>query len=143
MYGTVVSVAIALSGTMQSASEWDLQCDGPLEILVRELRYAPQLKWPVPGSPISFQVRKRSWVSVSLLPDLIEFEDAVIRPGKPYTFSHETSIKGLKGEILKRLGLLEVRSRGFGATLRFESAPNWAFQFKGRKKLTIAYIARF
>ena len=143
MYGTVITAAIALVGPMQSESAWDLQCEGPLEILLRELRYTPQLKWPVPGSPITFQGGKRPWVSVSLLPDLVEFEEAGIRPGKTYTFSHETSTRGLKGELLKSLGLLEVRSRGFGATFRFASAPNWAFQFKGRKKLTIAYITRF
>ncbi|MBC8063336.1 MAG: hypothetical protein H7Y17_00775 [Chlorobia bacterium] len=143
MNGTVITAAIAISGPMQSASDWDLRCEAPMEILIRQLRVTPRLRWSVPGSPATFQGGRRSWVSVSLLPDLVEFEEAGIRPGKTYTFSHQTSTKGLKGEILKRLGLFEVRSRGFGATLRFASAPNWAFQFKGLKKLTIAYITRF
>jgi hypothetical protein len=142
MYGTVLTAAIAISG-MSTTSEWELACESPYENLRRDMQVKPQLQWPVPGSPVNFKQRKRPWVSVSVAPDIVSFEDNGYRPGRSFSFSPMASSRGLKGEILKRFGLMEVNSRGFGATIRFSSAPNWAFQVKGRKRLTIAYITRF
>jgi hypothetical protein len=143
MYGTVITAAIALSGATPSDSAWDIPCVCPLDLLIRDLRSQPQPKWPVPGSPVVTKGDKRPWVSVSLFPDIVSFEEMGYRPGRSYSFSTVTSSRGLKGALLQRLGLIEMRSRGFGATLRFADAPNWAFQFKGTKQVTVAYITRF
>ncbi len=101
------------------------------------------MQWPVPGSPVHLSEKKRPWVSVSLMPDIVTFEDAGMQPGKGYTYSPRTSMRGLKGELMRAFGLVEEKSRGFGATFRFASAPNWAFQVRGTKKFTVAYITRF
>jgi hypothetical protein len=77
------------------------------------------------------------------MPDFVAFQDAVERPNQSFSFSHVTSPEGFKGQILRRLGLVEERSRGFGATFRFAAARNWAFQFKGMRKFTVAYVTRF
>jgi hypothetical protein len=107
----------------------------------RDLPTRPKLAWPVPGAPSKFMSAPRRGVSITLMPDIIEFNEAGVSSSMSYSFSPET--RGLKGELLKRLGLKEVRSRGFGATLRFAAAPNWAIQFKGTKRVTVAYITRF
>jgi hypothetical protein len=77
------------------------------------------------------------------MPDFVAFQDAVERPNQSFSFSHVTSPEGFKGQILRRLRLVEERSRGFGATFRFAAARNWAFQFKGMRKFTVAYVTRF
>lgn len=77
------------------------------------------------------------------MPDFVYFEDAEIQMGKEFTYSPRTSMRGLKGQLLRTFGLIEERSPGFGATFRFASAPNWAFQVRGTKRFTVAYITRF
>lgn len=141
MIGAIVGSAIAIGTAATPDSEWLIDCECPTKNVRRDLQAVPKLAWPVPGAPTKFMSAKRPWVSVSFLPDIIEFREAGISSSASYSFSPETG--GLKGELLKRLGLVEVKSRGFGATLRFASAPNWAMQFKGTRKVTLAYITRF
>lgn len=142
MYGTVITAAIVMSGATLN-SEWEISCLGPMELLLTDLRNPPQMKWPVPGSPVDFSEKRRPWLSVSLMPDLVSFESAETVHGKEFTYSPRTSMRGLKGQLLKTFGLLEERSAGFGATFRFAGAPNWAFQLKGTKRFTVGYITRF
>lgn len=141
MYGTFITAAIAISGASGNSSEWEISCLTPLDLLLTDMRTLPQL--PVPGSPVRASVKKRPWVSVSLMPDFVYFEDAEIQTGKEFTYSPRTSMRGLKGQLLRTFGLIEERSPGFGATFRFASAPNWAFQVRGTKRFTVAYITRF
>lgn len=127
--------------TATQDSEWLIDCECPMTTLRRDIQVKPKLNLPIPGAPANFMWKRRDWVSFSFLPDIIEFNEAGVSSSLSYSFSPET--RGLKGELLKRLGLVEVKSRGFGATLRFAGAPNWAMQFKGTKRVTIAYITRF
>ena len=140
MLGAIVGTALAMSMVTQD-SEWVIDCECPMTTLRRDIQVKPKLNLPIPGAPANFMSKRREWVSVSFLPDIIEFNEAGVSSSLSYSFSPET--RGLKGELLKRLGLVEVKSRGFGATLRFAGARNWAMQFKGTKRVTIAYITRF
>jgi hypothetical protein len=140
LLGAIVGTALAMS-TVTQDSEWVIDCECPMTTLRRDIQVKPKLNLPIPGAPANFMSKRRDWVSVSFLPDIIEFNEAGVSSSLSYSFSPET--RGLKGELLRRLGLVEVKSRGFGATLRFAAAPNWAMQFKGTKRVTIAYITRF
>lgn len=141
MYGVILGLALSTVGVDDHHSEWEILCECPMSTLRRDIAVTPKLNWPVPGAPTKFIETSRPWISVSLLPDIIEFNEAGVSSSLSYSFSPET--RGLKGELLKRLGLVEMRSRGFGATLRFSGAPNLAFQFRGRRRLTVAYITKF
>ena len=143
MYRAIFGTAVLALAASPAVANWELFCSSPNDLAVRELRDLPEPQFPLPTSTVNFTRAKRPWVSVSLMPDIVTFEEAGFRSGQSYTFSNIASAKGLKGQILNRLGLMEVRSRGFGATFRFSSAPNWAFQFKGTRKFTIAYITQF
>ena len=143
MYGTLFAIITSTLGANPDLAAWELDCNSPNELVVNQARTRSEMPFPIPGSPVRFQSSKRPWLEVSLAPDFITFEDGGYHSGQSYSFSNVTSARGFKGQILKRLGLMEVRARGFGATLRFASAPNWAFQLKGTNKLTVAYITRF
>lgn len=132
-------MALGIAGLPDS--EWVLDCECPTANVRQQLPTRPRLNWPVPGAPSKFMAARRHGVSLTLMPDIIQFNEAGVSSMTSYSFSPET--RGLKGELLKRLGMVEIRSRGFGPTLRFSAAPNWALQFKGTKRVTVAYITRF
>lgn len=142
MIGTTIALAVTLTGVGVGNDGIALPCESPLDLLARDLDRRPNYKLPVPGTPLQFSHKKASWVTVSLMPDLVGYETESPR-SQTWSFSTTTDTRSLKAQLLKRVGLVEVRSRGFGATFRFASAPNWAFQFKGMRRLTVAYITRF
>lgn len=143
MISTAISAALALSTPANSPSDWELACLCPLDLLIQDLRQPQPPAFAVPGTPMEFRRAKQPAFSITLMPDIVAFQDAVQRPNQSFSFSHETSPNGFKGQILRRLGLVEEHARGFGATFRFASARNWAFQFKGMRKFTVAYVTRF
>lgn len=143
MVGTVFTFTFAIIGAQAGNGGHILDCKSPLELLQIQLERRPTYAWPVPGSPLSYSKGKARGIRVSLMPDLIGFEDEPLRPGKSWSFSTSTSSRSLKAQLLKRVGLVESRSRSFGATFSFANAPNWAFQFRGMRRVTIAYITRF
>jgi hypothetical protein len=140
MLGTVIA-AVVMTG--DSDVGWQLSCCDPFDLLQRELASRTALKFPMPGSPLALARTKRPWVSFSLMPDLVGYDTESADFGRSYGFNVANDSRSIKAQLLRRFGLKEVRSRGFGATLRFASAPNWAFQFRGRKRFTVAYITRF
>jgi len=112
-------------------------------LLRQEAESHQQYKWPVPGSPLQFSQRKRRGIRVSLMPDFVGYEDETLRPGRTWSFSTANDTRSFKAQLLRRIGLVEGHSQAFGATFSFASAPNWAFQFRGTQRFTVAYITRF
>ncbi len=135
--------AFAVVGLQTASGGWSLSCASPLDLLRFQLENPRQYQWPVPGSPLSFSHHKRSGIRVSLMPDLIGYGDETLRPGRTWSFSTANESKSFKAQLLRRVGLVEGHSQAFGATFSFATAPNWAFQFRGTQRFTVAYITRF
>ena len=140
MVGALIAAIMAFA--TGDTAEWQLYCNDPLELVQRELESQPNLKLPVSRSSTPARVKK-AWVSFAILPDYVDFEPEPFDIGRTPRFSVSNESHSFKAQLLRRLGLQEVKSKGFGATLRFAVAPNWAFQFRGRKRFTVAYITRF
>lgn len=85
--------------------------------------------------------KNKHWMTIDWSGTVFDLEDEAL-PGN-FEFGRKQEEMSLKQQILQKLGLREVKTRGFGATFRFSGAPNWAFQLRGTKKLTVAYITKF
>lgn len=143
MLNAMLAVSVVTTSAGPEPNAWTLPCRTPFDLLAKDLYRVDLTKVTIPGTTMEFKRKKATGFSISFLPDFLDYETEAPGPNGGWSFSAPTSTGGLKGEILKRLGLIEVRSRGFGATFRFSEFPNWAFQFKGMRRVTIAYITRF